>query len=72
MVLFDTVIYAPEIELYFANENRDTAGAIYIFETTATGKTLQVRPLRKILDKMSELEMTGQPLGRPLLFAPPN
>ncbi len=62
---------SPDIALYFANENRDTAGAIYICDATATGKTLQVLRLGEILDKMSALGRAGQPLGQPLLFAPP-
>lgn len=62
---------SPDVALYFANENRNSAGAIYICDATATGKTLQILPLGKILDKMSELGKAGLPLGTPLLFSPP-
>lgn len=62
---------SADVALYFANENRNSAGAIYICDATATGKTLQILPLGKILDKMSELGKAGLPLGAPLLFSPP-
>jgi len=58
------------VALYFANDNRDGEGAIYICDATATGKTLQVIHLGAILDKMSELGNDGKPLGAPLLFCP--
>ena len=61
---------SPDVALYFANENRNSAGAIYICDATATGKTLQILPLGAILDKMSELGRANQPLGAPLLFSP--
>ena len=59
------------VAVYFANENRDGDGALYICDATATGKTLQVLPLGAILDKMSHLGKAGLPLGMPLLFSPP-
>lgn len=62
---------SPDVALYFANENRNSDGAIYICDATATGKTLQVLRLGAILDKMSELGKVGLPLGAPLLFSPP-
>ncbi|MEQ1526722.1 MAG: hypothetical protein ABL911_08275 [Gallionella sp.] len=61
---------SSDVALYFANENRNSAGAIYICDATATGKTLQVLPLGKILDKMSEDGKVNS-LGAPLLFSPP-
>jgi len=61
---------SPDVALYFANENRNSDGAIYICDATATGKTLQILPLGAILDKMSELGRANQPLGVPLLFSP--
>lgn len=63
---------SPDVALYFANENRNSDGAIYICDATATGKSLQILPLGAILDKMSELGKTGMPLGAPLLFSPKN
>lgn len=60
-----------DVALYFANDNRDGEGAIYICDATATSKTLQVIPLGEVLDKMSELGNAGKPLGAPLLFCPP-
>lgn len=71
---------SPDVALYFANENRNADGAIYICDATATGKTWQVRPVGEIfdkipvgeiLDKMSESGKAGLPLGAPLLFCPP-
>lgn len=71
---------SPDIALYFANENRNSDGAVYICDATATGKTWQVRPageifdkipVGEILDKMSEFGKAGLPLGAPLLFCPP-
>jgi len=62
---------SPDVALYFANNNRNGEGAIYICDATATGKTLQVIPLGAILDKMSELGNAGKLLGAPLLFCPP-
>lgn len=62
---------SPDVALYFANENRNSDGAVYICDATATGKTLQTIHLGAILDKMSELGKKGLPLGSPLLFSPP-
>ena len=56
--------------LYFANENRDGEGAIYICDASATGRTLQVIPVGEILEKMSTLGNAGKSLGAPLLFCP--
>lgn len=61
---------SPDVALYFANDNSDCDGAIYICDATATGKTLQIIPLGAILDKMNELGKAGKPLGAPLLFCP--
>ncbi len=63
---------SPDVALYFANEGRNSDGAIYICDATATGKTLQILALGAILDKMSELGKSEIPLGAPLLFSPPN
>lgn len=61
---------SPDIALYFANEQRNCDGAVYICDATATGKTLQILPLGEILDKMSEYGKAGKLLGLPLLFSP--
>lgn len=63
---------SPDVALYFANEERNSDGAIYVCDATATGKTLQILALGAILDKMSELGKSNIPLGAPLLFSPPN
>ena len=62
---------SPDVALYFANEEREGDGAIYICDPTATGKTFQVIPVREILDKMRAAGEEGKPLGCPLLFCPP-
>lgn len=61
---------SSDIALYFANERRQGAGALFVCDATATGKTLQVVPVAKILDKLREQVMSGLPNGRPLLFSP--
>ncbi len=61
---------SADVALFFANDNRDGEGAIYICDATATGKTLQVISLGAILDKMSKIGNSGKPLGVPLLFCP--
>jgi len=62
---------SADVALYFANENRVGAGAVYICDATATGKTLQVVPVARILSKMREIGNSGVALGVPLLFCPP-
>lgn len=62
---------SADVALYFANENRVGAGAIYFCDATATGKTQQVVPVAQILNKMREVGNSGTPLGAPLLFYPP-
>lgn len=61
---------SSDVALFFANDNRDGEGAIYICDATATGKTLQVIPLGAILDEMNKIGNSGKPLGAPLLFCP--
>jgi hypothetical protein len=46
---------SSDVALYFANKNRKGEGAISICDATATGKTLQTKPMGAILDKMNEL-----------------
>jgi hypothetical protein len=59
-----------DIALYFANQNRLKEGAVFICDSTATGKTLQTKPLGAILDKMNEIGNSGKQLGIPLMFCP--
>lgn len=59
-----------DVALYFANQNREGEGAIFICDATATGKTLQTKPMGAILDKMNKLGNSGKALGVPLLFCP--
>ncbi len=59
-----------DVALYFANDNRAGAGAIYICDATATGNTLQIIPVGSILDKMHLEGNNGRALGVPLMFHP--
>ena len=59
-----------DIALYFANERREAAGALFVCDATATGKTLQVVPVVEILAKLRGQVMNGLSNGRPLLFSP--
>jgi len=59
-----------DVALYFANQNRQGAGAIFICDATATGKTLQTVPVAEILAKIRKQVMQGRPNGNPLLFSP--
>ena len=61
---------SSDVALYFANENRRGDGAVFICDSTATGKTLQVLPLGSILEKMDRDGNAGQALGIPLMFHP--
>ena len=59
-----------EVALYFANEQRNGSGAIFICDATATGKTLQTTAVADILDKVRIQMKQGLPNGAPLLFSP--
>mgnify|MGYP001606314075 CR=1 FL=1 len=61
---------SSDIALYFANDNRNGDGAVYICDATATGKTLQIIPVGEILDKMNKDGNAGKALGVPLMFHP--
>jgi|CXWL01.1.fsa_nt_gi hypothetical protein len=61
---------SSDIALYFANDNRDADGAVYICDATATGKTRQIIPVGRILEKMDEDGNAGKALGVPLMFHP--
>jgi hypothetical protein len=62
---------SADAALYFANEQREREGAIFVCDATATGKTLQVSPAIDILNRIREQFMRGQSNGVPLLFSPP-
>lgn len=59
-----------DVALYFANQDRQGAGAIFVCDATATGKTLQTVPVAEILAKVRMQVMQGLPNGNPLLFSP--
>lgn len=61
---------SSDIALYFANERRAGAGALFVCDPIATGKTLQVVPVAEIFAKLREQMINGLPNGRPLLFSP--
>lgn len=62
---------SSDVALYFANENRDGPGALFICDATATGKTLQFLPVIEILRRVREQLMRGVSNGAPLMFSPP-
>jgi hypothetical protein len=59
-----------DVALYFANQDRQGAGAIFICDATATGKTIPTVPVAEILEKVRAQVMQGLPNGSPLLFSP--
>ena len=59
-----------DVALHFANEERNGAGAIFVCDATATGKTLQRVPVETILGKVQEQMARGEANGVPLLFSP--
>jgi len=59
-----------DVATYFANESREGDGALWIYDATATGKTLQVIPVQEIMQRMAEVEMRDASLGIPLIFHP--
>ncbi|BCA53475.1 hypothetical protein W02_06150 [Nitrospira sp. KM1] len=61
---------SSDVALYFANDNRAGDGAVFVSDSTATGKTLQVVPVGSILDKMHQDGNAGKALGVPLMFHP--
>lgn len=63
---------SSDIALYFANDNRNGDGAVYICDATATGKTLQIIPVGEIIEKMNADGNAGKALGIPLMFHPAN
>jgi hypothetical protein len=61
---------SSNVALYFANEDRNAEGAVFICDATATGKTLQIIPVGEILEKMNASGNAGNSLGAPLMFQP--
>lgn len=62
---------SSDVAVFFANEGRDSQGALFVCDATATGKTLQILPVAQILHKVREQLMQGLGNGSPLLFSPP-
>ncbi len=58
------------VALYFANENRTGAGAVWISDAKAMGKIYQVKKVREILDLMNTTDFFESPKGIPLMFHP--
>jgi hypothetical protein len=59
-----------DVAMYFANESREGDGAVWICDVSATGKTLQVLPVERIMQRMEELRLRDASLGIPLIFHP--
>src|SRR5258708_38685639 len=59
-----------EVAMYFANEEREGEGALWIYDATATGRTLQVIPVQEIMQRMAEVGMRDASPGIPLIFHP--
>ena len=62
---------SSDVALFFANDGRDSDGALFICNATATGKTHQKEPFGRILELMYEKGNNGNQLGVPLLIQPP-
>jgi hypothetical protein len=69
-----------EVGLFFANcdsneqciKDRKTDGALFICDTTATGKTIQgTTKVEEIIEKMIKAQNENKAFGCPLLFYPP-
>jgi len=52
-------------------KNRETDGALFICDKTATGKTLQIIRVAEIIEKLIEAQNESRVFGCPLLFYPP-
>lgn len=61
---------SQDVALYFANDGRTGAGAIFICDATATGKTLQINTVAAILSRVRDQMLAGSANGAPLLFSP--
>jgi len=61
---------SPDIAIYFANDRRIGAGAVWVCDLVETGKTLQVKKMGEILALMQEKNFSSTPAGVPLIFHP--
>lgn len=61
-----------DVALFFANDGRSGDGALWIFDSSSTGKILLKgeNPVGKILGKMKNYLENKRPLGCPLMFCP--
>lgn len=62
---------SSDVALFFANDQRDNDGALFVCDATATGNTHQKIPLGEILRLMDQKGNGGSSLGIPLLIQPP-
>jgi len=60
-----------DVAMFFANDERDCDGALFICDATATGSTHQKVPFGEILELMDKKGNGGSKLGIPLLIQPP-
>ena len=61
---------SSDIALYFANQGRSGAGAVWICDSAETGKTLQVKRMGEVLELMHLKNLSDTPQGVPLIFHP--
>lgn len=61
---------SSDVALFFANDQRDSEGALFVCNATATGNTLQELSVREVLGKVRDQLSLEKPLGAPLLFCP--
>lgn len=62
---------SSDVAMFFANDERDCDGALFICDATATGNTHQKDPFGEILELMDQKGNSGSKLGIPLLIQPP-
>lgn len=61
---------SSDVALYFANCNRKGDGILWICDITATGNTMQILEVGRILEIMKESMYERRPMGCPLVFHP--
>lgn len=59
------------VALYFANEDKDKRGGVWIYDSVSTGKTLQIKKISDIMELMKSDEQVNNPKNLPLIFHPP-
>ncbi len=62
---------SSDVAMYFANDERNCDGALFICDATATGNTHQKVMFGEILELMDQKGNGGSKLGIPLLIQPP-